>query len=354
MKALLIGLGGVGQRHARNLRSILGEGLTLLAYRVRGLSHVLTAKLQADPNADVEATLGIRSFTDLGAALAEKPDVAFVCNPTNLHVPTALACVQAGCDVFIEKPLSHSMDDVEKLIRTVDQTRRIAMVGYQLRFHPCIGKLREIVASGCLGRLLSVRVTVGEYLPNWHPYEDYRKSYAARTDLGGGVILTQIHEFDYLYSLFDPPAKVFAIGGHWSHLEVDVEDTTSILMESSHQNRPLPIHLHQDYLQSPPSRQCEVIGDRGKAVLDLPALSVTVHEYGGGAPAVHSFPGFDRNQLFLDETRHFLECVEKRTRSIVDLRDGLESLRVALAAKESIATGKVVALDRRDAESARV
>jgi predicted dehydrogenase len=246
------------------------------------------------------------------------------------------------------------MDGVEELIREVDDARRIAMVGYQLRFHPCIAKLRENIASGCLGRLLSVRVTVGECLPDWHPYEDYRESYAARTDLGGGVILTQIHEFDYLYSLFGHPAKVFAIGGHWSHLEVDVEDTASILMECSWQDRPLPIHIHQDYLQSPASRQCEVIGDRGKAVLDLAALSVTVHQYGGGAPVVHSSAGFDRNQLFLEETRHFLECVEKRTRPVVDLRNGLESLRVALAAKESIATGKVVALDRRGAECTRV
>jgi predicted dehydrogenase len=241
MKALLIGLGGVGQRHARNLRSILGESITLLAYRVRGLSHVVTAKLQADPHTDVETTLGIRSFKDLGSALAERPDIAFVCNPTNLHVSTALACVQAGCDVFVEKPLSHSIDGVEELIRAVDDTRRIAMVGYQLRFHPCIAKLRENIASGCLGRLLSVRVTVGECLPNWHPYEDYRKSYAARTDLGGGVVLTQIHELDYLYSLFGRPTKVFGIGGHWSHLEVDVEDTASILMEGSYQDRPLPI-----------------------------------------------------------------------------------------------------------------
>jgi predicted dehydrogenase len=197
-----------------------------------------------------------------------------------------------------------------------------------------------------------VRVSVGEYLPHWHPYEDYRESYAARADLGGGVVLTQIHELDYLHWLFGAPKKVFAIGGHWSHLELDVEDTASILMEGSYHDRPLPVHIHQDYLQSPASRQCEVIGDRGKAVLDLVALSVTVKAYGGDASVVHSFAGFDRNQLFLDQIRHFLECVEKRTRPIVDLREGAQSLRVALAAKESIITGKMVALASRDIQCA--
>ena len=350
MKALLVGLGGVGQRHARNLRALLRDEVTLMAYRVRGRTHVITPKLRADASRNIEEILEIASFTELGAALAQRPDIAFICNPTNLHVSTAIACVQAGCDVFIEKPLSHSIEGVEELIRAVNKMGRIAMVGYQLRFHPCVIKLREVIANGCLGRLLSVRVTVGEYLPNWHPYEDYRDSYAARADLGGGVVLTQIHEFDYLLSLFGFPSKVFAIGGHWSHLQIDVEDTASILMEASFRNRPLPVHIHQDYLQSPASRQCEVIGERGKAILDLPSSSVTVHEFGGAAPAVYSFPDFERNQLFIDELRHFLTCAERRTRPMVDLQDALQSLRVALAAKESIATGELMTLAGADVE----
>jgi predicted dehydrogenase len=195
-------------------------------------------------------------------------------------------------------------------------------------------------------------VTVGEYLPKWHPYEDYRESYAAKAALGGGVILTQIHEFDYLYSLFGLPSRIFGIGGHWSHLEVDVEDTASILMEASFENRSLPIHIHQDYIQSPASRQCEVIGDRGKVILDFPSLNVTIQDFAGAEAVVYSYPDFDRNQLFIDEVRHFLACVENRTEPIVNVRDGLQSLRMALAAKESIATGRSVELGARVAELA--
>jgi predicted dehydrogenase len=121
-----------------------------------------------------------------------------------------------------------------------------------------------------------------------------------------------------------------------------VEDTASILMQASIGDRPLPVHVHQDYLQNPASRQCEVIGDRGKAVMNFPALSVTVHDYRGAPPVVHSFPEFDRNQLFIDELSHFLSCVEQRSRPTVSLEDGLQSLRMALAAKESIASGQPV------------
>jgi len=350
----MVGLGGIGQRHARNLRSILQGRVELMAYRVRQLTHVVTPTLDMDTSKNVEIELGIRTFPDLDTALQERPDIAFVCNPSSAHLSTAWACVNGGCDLFIEKPLSTSIDGVDELIAAVEKKHRIAMVGYQLRFHPCVAKLASVLKSGCLGRILSVRATIGEYLPGWHPYEDYRKMYAAKAELGGGVVLSQIHEFDYLYSLFGVPTKVYAIGGHWSHLDIDVEDTASTLMECSFEGRSLPIHLHQDYLQATPSRQCEVIGDRGRAVLDFLSLSVIVYDSLLPSPVVHTWKGFERNQLFLDEVCHFLDCVEKRTQPVVDLRCGAQSLRMALAAKLSMASNKLVELSAGGAELARV
>ena len=343
MKALIVGLGGIGQRHASNLRSILKDRVDLMAYRVRGLTQVITSTLEADAGRNVERDFGIRVFTDLEAALAQRPDVAFVCNPTSLHVETAAACVAGGCDVFVEKPLSDRLDGVDELIEAAGQAKRIGMVGYHMRFNPCLRSLADVLKSGVLGDVLAVRATIGEYLPGFHPYEDYREGYAAKASLGGGVVLTQIHEFDYLYSLFGPIHSVYALGGHWSHLELDVEDIASTLMQASAGTRPLPIHLQQDYVQKPPVRQCEVVGDHGTAVLDFRALSVTVARP-DAAPVVHSFAGFDRNQMFVDEVTHFLDCVRTRERPIVDLREGAKSLRIALAVKESMASQTVVRL----------
>ncbi len=344
MKALIVGLGGIGQRHTRNLRSLLGDSVEILAYRVRRQMHVVTPTLEADRSRNVEKEYGIQTFSKIEEALEHKPDIAFICNPSSLHIPATMACIQADCDVFVEKPLADSMRGATELISAADERRAVAMVGYQLRFHPCVQALGHVVKSGSLGNLVGVRATVGEYLANWHPYEDYRQMYAARADLGGGVVLSQIHEFDYLYSLFGVPKRIYALGGHWSDLEIDVEDAASILMECNVAHRLLPIHLHQDYVQSPPSRQCEVIGDRGRVVMDLHALCVSVFTRGNTKPEVHSFSGFERNQLFLDQLKHFLECVKSRTKPLVDLRDGLQSLRMALAAKKSIERHEVVDL----------
>jgi predicted dehydrogenase len=344
LKVLFIGLGGIGQRHVRNLRTLLGANVEILAWRVRRLSHVVTPTLQADESRDVEQVYGIRVFDTLSSALAEQPALAFICTPTSLHVPAALACLRAGCDLFLEKPVSHNLDGLADLQRAAHEGSRVVMVGYQLRFHPCFLNLRNILQSQLLGNLLAVRAAVGEYLPAWHPYEDYRQMYASRADLGGGVIVTQIHEFDYLYALFGPPKRLFSISGHWSRLEIDTEDAASTLMEFQVAGRALPVHLQQDYLQCPAARTCEVIGDAGKAIMDLPALSVTRYDQEGNLAEESHWKGFDRNQLFLDEMTHFLRCVETRSKPEVDLNDGIWSLRMAVAARESMAAGRSVEL----------
>lgn len=345
MRILLIGLGGIGQRHTRNLRALLGPDPDLIAYRTRGLSAVVTPELSLDSTRNVEQEYSIRSYGTLESALDQSPDIAFVCNPSSLHVEVALKCAEAGCDLFIEKPLSNSLHNVDKLIALVSATRRVAMVGYQLRFHPCIERLRTILDAGAIGRLLAVHAAIGEFMPYWHRYEDYRTMYAARADLGGGVILSQIHELDYLYSLFGVPRRVFALGGHWSSLDIDVEDTASIMLECMTEGRPLPVHVQLDYLQYPPSRKCEVIGDNGKVSIDLIANETILYTGRRADGERFKVDHFERNQLFLDELKHFLKCVDTRQAPVVSLQDGAVSLRIALAAKESIATGQLVQVE---------
>jgi predicted dehydrogenase len=344
MKALFVGLGGIGQRHVRNLRAVLGDRVDIVAHRVRRLSHVLTDKLDIQAGADLEGQYGIRVYERLEGALEQQPDVAFICNPTSLHIPVALQAARAGCHLFLEKPVAHTLEGVEELLAEVGKRNLVTLVGYHFRFHPCLRALCSLLQRGTIGPVIAVRSEAGEYLPGWHPYEDYRQSYAARKELGGGVILSQIHDLDYLYWLFGLPRSVFAIGGHLSSLEVDVEDVASILMAFSVDGRNVPVHLHQDYLQQPPTRTCQVVGDKGKILIDFRALQLSVYDHLGQLADTQDFQGLQRNQLFLDEMKHFLACVRGEESPIVPIHDGVQSLRMALAAKESIATGKVIEL----------
>ncbi|MEI6610048.1 MAG: Gfo/Idh/MocA family oxidoreductase [Deltaproteobacteria bacterium] len=347
MKILMVGLGGIGQRHLRNLNAILGAEAEFLAYRVRRLKHVVTDTLEIQSGGNIEEKYNIRSFSDLDEALAQKPEVVFICNPSSMHLPIAIKSAQQGCHLFLEKPLSHNMDGVDELIQLVEKGHLVAMVGYQFRFHPLVKRVHALLAEGKIGKIISVRAEAGEYMPAWHKYEDYRQMYAARKDLGGGVLLSQIHEFDYLYWFFGTPDRVFASGGHLSNLEIDVEDTAEILMESEVNGRVMSINVHLDYIQRPPSRNLKIIGDAGKICMDMIGLSLQVYDASGVQVDNIVLDNFQRNDIFIDQTKHFLACLRGKARPPVTLRDGAQSLRMAIAVKQSMETGTVVTLKRK-------
>jgi predicted dehydrogenase len=339
MKVLVVGLGGIGQRHVRNLRSLLGDTVEFTAYRVRRDTPVLTDTLTVEASERLEEKYRIGIVETLDAGLDEKPDFVLICNPTSLHIAAATTAAKAGCHLFIEKPLSNSRLGIETLIATVEAAKRVAFVGFQWRFHPLLARVREHLSETALGRVLAVRADAGDYLPAWHPYEDYRRMYASRSDLGGGVILSQIHEMDYLYWLFGKPMRIVAMGGRRSRLDIDVEDTASILMDFDG----LPVHLQLDYLQRPAHRSLHVVGDSGTLVADLLAPRLQVYR-DGRLIEDSDFAGFTRNDMFIAEMRHFLRCVAGEDKPAVSLRDGCQSLSMALAARESLETGRAVFL----------
>jgi len=337
VRVLVAGLGAIGQRHARNLRAICGDGVDLLAYRRRRLPHVVTESLQRDDTRNVEAELGITAFQDLDAALAAQPAAVFVCTPSSQHLDIAQRAAEAGCHLFIEKPVSHTLDGVAELERSVARQHLVAAVGCQWRFHPGVRWLRDILQTGALGPLVRAEIDYGEYLPDWHPYEDYRSSYAARAELGGGVVLTQIHDYDLAWWLFGAPRTVMARGGHLSDLEIDVEDS----VEAQLAGGAVPVSIRQSFASRPPRRTISVEGESGSVMLDLLNGRVSSHRR---LAATGAFAGFPRNQMFVDEVRQFLASIEGREAPAVPLGEGVAVLRVALAVKEAMRTGRAVEL----------
>lgn len=157
------------------------------------------------------------------ALAAERPAYVVVANETSRHLPALTELAAAGYDgtVLVEKPLfdrSHEMPE-----------HRFAagFVGYNLRFHPVLGALRDALADQ---RAMSAQVYVGQYLPDWRPDRDYRSGYSASAALGGGVLRDLSHEFDYIGWLFGPWRRVAAIGGRLGALEIDSDDCWAVLM----------------------------------------------------------------------------------------------------------------------------
>ncbi len=345
MKILMIGLGSIGQRHLRNIRRVLGEDVEIIAYRVRGLQRTFSDTMQIRDNVCLEDEFHITAFGDLDEALLQKPDAAFITNPTNMHIPCAIKCAKAGCHLFLEKPVSDDLEGIDKLKQIVKESGVKVFVGYQNRFHPVIRTVKEVVESGELGRILSVHSVVGERLSTMHIYEDYKDTYMARKDMGGGVVTNQlVHEMDYLYYLFGRPLHVYAVGGTLGNLGIDVEDNCDALfvMEGKDGSR-VSVNVHADFYQSPPSRFIKVVGEKGQIEADL--INALVTKTVSDVTEQTAFLQFERNDMFIEELKLFLSCIKENGEEMITLEDGIVSLKMAMAVKESMETGGVVNVD---------
>jgi predicted dehydrogenase len=290
--------------------------------------------------------------TDLQEAFEKhKPDAIIVANPTSMHLDAAIPAAEAGCPILLEKPVSNSLDQLDVLQEAAERSGSKILVGFQFRYHPTLNKARELIQAGTLGRVLTIHAHWGEYLPQWHPWEDYRQSYAARADLGGGVIVTLTHPFDYLRYLLGEVDSLWSFNGHISPLEIDVEDVAEIGLKFS---EGAVGGVHVNYFQRPQVHRLEIVGTQGTlrwdnadGILQLHKLPATFGSYSDNPPAAvtESFSppeGFERNQLFVAQTRHFLDVVRGESKPACSLEDGIQALRLALAAYRSQQTGQVI------------
>jgi predicted dehydrogenase len=276
---------------------------------------------------------GFQVETDLVTALSHGPDAVVVSNPTALHLDVAIPAAEAGCHLLMEKPISHSLEGLPDLKSALADGGGRVLVGFQFRFHLGLQKVRELIDENALGRLLSVRVHWGEYLPGWHPWEDYRQGYSARKDLGGGVVLTLSHPLDYMRWLFGEVDALWAFTGQESDLALEVEDTAEIGLRFA---TGVIGSLHLDYNQRPPSHRMEIIGTNG--ILRWDNADGVASVYLAGREGWQHYPpldGFERNDLFLAEMRHFLSVARGNSEPLCTLEDGEWALKLALAVHQS-------------------
>lgn len=344
MKVLFVGLGSAGQRHLRNIKKIVGDNVEFLAFRMRGFSRVFDDSLNIIEDETLSENYKLQEFFDFNRALEEKPDIVIIANPNSMHMQFALAAAKAGCDLFIEKPIAVSLEKIDELKEITIKNKTKVYVGFQNRLHPCIKKLKEILDEGVLGNLISVSCEVGELLTEMHKYEDYRDMNESKKETGGGVVICQSHELDYLYWLFGLPEKIYSIGGKKSKLEIEVEDSASTLCKCHYNGYDLPIFVSQDFLQYPPNRNCKVIGEKGYVKMDLLKNSYEIYLQNHEAE-LYEFENFKRNDMFYEEMELFLKCVHDRGREYVGLEDGCGSLKWALAIKESMCTDDLIRME---------
>lgn len=325
MKVVVVGFGSIGKRHFENLCSLL-DGKVFICTKKQQISKISCSNV----------------FSSLQDCIKEKPDIGFVTNITNLHIQTALHLAKAGCHIFIEKPLSDSQAGIKSLIDIVNKKQLVTLMGCNLRFHPCLVKVKDLVSSGKIGKIISVRAENGSYLPDWHPDEDYGKGYAARKDLGGGVVLTCIHEIDYLYWLFGDVEEVYSVSGKFSDLNIKSEDLSSIIFRFKND---IIGELHLDYFQRPSSRNCTIIGSKGTIHWDFATNTVKYYDIKTKKwLIVLRLKKYDFNSMYVAEAKHFLFCIKNKKKTINDIHQGFKILKIAMAILKSSKTHRPIRL----------
>ena len=328
-KYLIVSLGSIGRRHLANLRKLCPNAQI-------GILRTHTTHRNTTVPADADC-----QFFSLDEALAFAPLAAVLAGPASIHLEFALPLAAAGIALLIEKPVAQTTQGLASLLKTCARDDVPLLVGYNLRFLPSLVECKRLIDAGAIGRVRSVRAEVGQYLPDWRPGTRYQEGVSAQQALGGGALLELSHEVDYVYWMFGMPTRVSARGGRYGELEIDVEDMVELCLEYQEPARLVSIHL--DFLQRAPARTCKFIGDKGTLVwngitdrIDLFSLPAGVWQQ------IDGYAQPDRNDMYLDELRHFLNCVRKQATPVCDGAQGYDVLAIAEAAKESMAHGAAV------------
>jgi predicted dehydrogenase len=329
MRAVIVGLGSIGTRHLANLQTL------------EPVSHITVCHQRPEGSYPAD-TLSNSTVYRLEDALKAKPDIALITGPASLHTEAALFFARQGVHLLIEKPLSNDLRGVDELLETCHRRNLVLMVGYNLRFYRPLQVLRQALIEGRIGRPLMIQAEVGQYLPEWRPGSDYRQSVSARRDLGGGAVLELSHELDYARWLLGEVEAVSAQTACVSDLEIDVEDVADIILQfrSGAQG-----NIHLDMIRRPATRTCRLYGANGTLTWD--GISHQTQLFSSDTNTwvdLHPATSIDRNDMYVAELRHFIECVGNNSPPLVSGEDGLRALQIALAANRSSSEGRVIEL----------
>ena len=322
MKILIVGCGSIGKRHLRNLLTI-------------GIKHenISCVETRQDRVTEVK-NYGIeRVYSNLDSALIDKNyDAAIICSPTSLHIEQCNILSSKKVNLMIEKPLSRNLEGIEILKRNVKENNLVVLMAYIFRFTPQVQMIKKLIQENALGKIYYVRGEFSEYLPDWHPYEDYRSFYMAEKSMGGGSILDQSHIFDLVHYLLGGFKNVKAYNSKISNLELNADDISELIVEM---NSGVIASLHTDIFGRQHQKFLEIKGENGNIKWDFYKNEVSIYDPKDKAVKIFKKFPTDFNLTYINEIKHFIECCENKKKTFASLEDGIDTMKLILAAEKS-------------------
>lgn len=327
---LILGAGSVGKRHARNLKA---EGCDISIMDTREDRRVETA-----------AELPVRGgYGSVEEALAQGGfDGVVIASPPSAHVAQVLASLERKLPIFLEKPVSPSLESARPLSAALAATRVPLVLGYTWRWWPPVEEVRELLAQRAVGNLRHVRFLLSAHLADWHPWERYQDFFMASKAMGGGALLDESHWTDLMLFFFGMPKDVFARVEKISDLEIDTDDNVDLLFSYDG----FRVSMHLDLFGRPHQKSITFSGENGTMVWSENPNRITIEH---GATATGSEDrnfNYQRNDMFVGAIREFLSLISGEISAArCTLQDGFNVLKILEAARLSSAEGRIVRLD---------
>ena len=309
-KILIAGCGSIGKRHAQVLSELGVKDLTVFDPVEKQREELISLVPHAKP------------VSDYAQALAQKPDGVFILSPTRLHLAMAEQALEAGCHVFLEKPLSDSMAGVDRFCELVANSTRKVMVGFCFRYHDGVLRAKELLEKGDIGRIVSIRAMMGEHFPDIRP--DYKSLYYAKQS--GAFEL--IHDLDLAIWLSGQPVeKAFGVYGPFSDIGIEAPDTVELLLKFIGDT---VATVHLDFFQTPRRRELELIGTEGTAKLSFGSwdeYTLSVFRRATNQTVCYTAPT-QRNDMFRAEDLEFLKAITEDGQISCTVEEAVKSLKV--------------------------
>lgn len=324
---IVVGCGSIGERHIRCLRSCEGVRVTPCDPRDERLAQ-MQELYGTEPG-----------LTDYADANLDDFDGVLICTPSDQHIPQALRAVESGCHVFVEKPISVTIDGVNGLLAAALERNLVVQVGYVLRHNPHIREAHDAIAGGRIGRVHMADVCVGSYIPDFRP--DYRNLYWAKRATGGGVLYDASHELDLVNWLAGPIREVACFADHFM-LDVDgnVDDGAALVMRTE---AGAIVSLMCADMQRNYKRGGQIVGSQGTVEYSYDENRVSIYDAETRA-WTHRTKVYDRDAFYINQMQDFVGAVRGEHAPLVSGEDGKRALATALAGYVASDERRIVSL----------